>query len=418
MSSTATPTGGPQAVAREMLAWIGLELVSCTELQSLWAGYGHVCAVRARRLGNLRDSSPAPTIAPPSDDDAHLILKIVSPPSGRADEGHLRKLLSYEVEQFFYDRIAPTLDGLPLAKCLATTSSMSGKALQAGLGGVQATLMTDLRLGYPVAGQKRASLTSHQVHSALRWLARFHRSYWSGTPLQRSTLILPPLAEAELRNSNDKVERRGIWLNGGYTYLATRRSEYKDLEEDKSSEWSALLCQRTSHLSMSVAESAACLLNPCGRAVETYLHGDVKAENMYSSERGDEVAFFDFQYVGLGLGVCDLAKLFTCSVPLDMLVDAGQTSSSQLTMSAGERALLERYRKCLLGDATGTSAPSYGWDEFRRHWETALVDWCRFQASWGFWGNTAWLQARVRSILHDEQWQAWLGSELDKIRAR
>ena len=47
-----------------------------------------------------------------------------------------------------------------------------------------------------------------------------------------------------------------------------------------------------------------------------------------------------------------------------------------------------------------------------RHWEAALVDWCRFQASWGFWGNTEWLQARVRSILADEGWREWLLREV------
>ena len=50
------------------------------------------------------------------------------------------------------------------------------------------------------------------------------------------------------------------------------------------------------------------------------------------------------------------------------------------------------------------SGKEYEWDLFIRHWEIALVDWLRFQASWGFWGNTEWLEARVRSILGDEQW--------------
>jgi hypothetical protein len=51
-----------------------------------------------------------------------------------------------------------------------------------------------------------------------------------------------------------------------------------------------------------------------------------------------------------------------------------------------------------------------------RHWETALVDWCRFQASWGFWGNTEWLEARVRSILADQGWRNWLEDDIKKIQ--
>jgi hypothetical protein len=41
----------------------------------------------------------------------------------------------------------------------------------------------------------------------------------------------------------------------------------------------------------------------------------------------------------------------------------------------------------------------YEWEIFVGHWEVALVDWLRFGASWGFWGNVSWLQARVRWIL-------------------
>ncbi|KAG6008117.1 hypothetical protein E4U21_004999 [Claviceps maximensis] len=431
---TGTARNSPETIASNMLAWIDLELISCIELQSLWAGYGHVCAVKARRPGKSHGVDQKRVHAQ-SEDDIQLVLKIVAPPPPACpqDEGHLRKLLSYEVEQYFYDRIAPTLNGLPLAKCLASTSSMLKEASEAGLGGIKATLMTDLRLRYPVAGGKRGFLTPLQVSSALRWLAAFHGSYWTTDTLlkPRSSLILPPLAEIEFRkqqllreNEHEQERREGIWLNGGYTYLATRQNEYELLKTDENSEWSALLCQPVPHFSsMTVAESVACFLIPRGRPIETYLHGDVKSENMYSTNGGDEVVFFDFQYVGLGLGVCDLAKLFTCSVPLEMLVDddSPRQLSSRLTMSQREKALLSLYRQHLLQESERSTRvstiPNYDWDEFQRHWETALVDWCRFQASWGFWGNTDWLQARVRSILLDTQWQAWLENELHQIRA-
>ncbi|KAJ3559117.1 hypothetical protein NPX13_g9584 [Xylaria arbuscula] len=147
---------------------------------------------------------------------------------------------------------------------------------------------------------------------------------------------------------------------------------------------------------------AATFLIPRGREHESLIHGDVKSENLFTTHSGTEVAFYDFQYVGLGYGVCDLAKLFTCSVPLDMLTEDDQ--SAELPMGAGERSLLERYRANMLAGTDKT----YDWDTFVRHWETALVDWLRFQASWGFWGNTEWLEARVRSILKDDDWRTWL----------
>jgi hypothetical protein len=88
-----------------------------------------------------------------------------------------------------------------------------------------------------------------------------------------------------------------------------------------------------------------------------------------------------------------------------MLVDDIEYLPEELLMCDGERRLLEYYRKrlILVGETD-----VYDWHSFTRHWETALVDWCRFQASWGFWGNTEWLEARVRSILGDQEWRIWI----------
>lgn len=220
-------------------------------------------------------------------------------------------------------------------------------------------------------------------------------------------LLLPPLAEAEARK-NKTLADRSIWLNGGYTYLATRRTEYAALASDSSSEWSTAFC--SSDNSLSVAEKAARFLTPQGRSYETFIHGDVKSENLFSTESGDSVAFFDFQYIGFGLGVSDIAKLFTCSVPLAMLTGNGNPVSEELTMQPGELSLLTEYHRILVHADTGPGS-HYEFTELKRHWETALVDWCRFQASWGFWGNTAWLQGRVRSILRDGGWKTWLDNQ-------
>jgi thiamine kinase-like enzyme len=178
----------------------------------------------------------------------------------------------------------------------------------------------------------------------------------------------------------------------------------------------------------SVAEAVARVLAPRGRDEESIIHGDVKSENLFARGHGEDdddaqVAFFDFQYVGLGLGACDLAKLFTCSIPPSMLGDDAPPKGASrgaraprgmtLPMGSGERSLLQQYHSDLV---SSPNAPTYEWDTFVRHWETALVDWCRFQASWGFWGNTAWLSARVRHVLADEGWRAWLVKEDEAAR--
>ncbi|KAJ6023856.1 hypothetical protein N7540_004653 [Penicillium herquei] len=405
----------PAQIATIMLSWHALELISCTTLQTLWAGYGQICALIVRATTDKAAahlSQLCGTELQGAGSTFPLILKLISPPSHNrtADEGHLRKMLSYEAEQYFYSEVVPALgDEVAVAKCLASTRDLnadgSRKDGQELLEGLMAIIMVDLRPAFPVSGGKRSALTQIQVHGALDWLARFHRKSWDLLPRVLDEYVLPPFEESKRRKESG-CGGDGLWLNGGYTYLATRRTEYRSLVQDTDSEWCEALCTRVSDESpLSIAEMVALVLTPCGRDIESYIHGDVKSENLFTTTAGDGVAFFDFQYVGLGLGACDLAKLFTCSVPMHMLVDDEDYVPEELAMCKGEKELLQRYHSNLLQNK---GSGFYEWDEFRRHWEIALVDWCRFQASWGFWGNTEWLEARVRSILSDLEWWAWL----------
>ncbi|GMK59595.1 hypothetical protein CspeluHIS016_0802010 [Cutaneotrichosporon spelunceum] len=381
-SARTPPT--PDEVASILLSWIGLELSSFRPLQTLWAGYGEIVSISGQ--------SGSATATP-------LIMKLINPPPGN-DEGHVRKMLSYEVEQEFYATVAPSLD-VPLARCLSSTRDRAGRPHADRLDGILAMTMTDLRTHFPIPGEKRGHLPRPAVHAALDWLARLHASTRGAKSAKdMDSYLLPPLEEAARRQHGAGGSK--LWLNGGYTYLATRRDELATLASS-SGEWSAL-CSRDTQFGQSVAEAVAAVLVPRGRAEESVIHGDVKSENMFIAHDGS-VAFCDFQYAGLGLGVCDLAKLFTCSVPVEMLWK--EDGAHSLAMQPGEKELLERYR-ATLGE--------YGWDEMVRHWETALVDWCRFQASWGFWGNTEWLEARVRHILADVGWRAWMVDELGRVK--
>ncbi|KAL5338184.1 hypothetical protein BJX70DRAFT_367408 [Aspergillus crustosus] len=412
---TSKPTNDPDRVAKIMLSWHSLDLLSCNTLQTLWAGYGHICAITAKatttkaadHLNKLCgvNAGSAGTVYP-------LILKLISPPktSGANDEGHLRKMFSYEVEQHFYTEVVPLLgDDIGVAKCLASTREMDGLEGSEELEGLTATIMVDLRPKYPVAGGKRSALNQIQVYGALDWLASFHSRFWQILPADLDGYVLPPLEEYSRRKDDATRTTSGLWLNGGYTYLATRRTEYDTFLDDTGSEWSEAFLHEPEGSSRSIAEQAAMVLTPSGRPMETYIHGDVKSENLFTTANGDKVAFFDFQYVGLGLGVCDLAKLFTCSVPLHLLTGTNGSIPEELEMCDGERRVLEYYHTKLL---QGRGPELYPWGLFERHWKTALVDWCRFQASWGFWGNTEWLEARVRSILCDAEWRGWLHAEI------
>ncbi|KAI6887640.1 hypothetical protein KC360_g3101 [Hortaea werneckii] len=393
-----------------------LQLKRYTILQRLWAGYGHICHIEAAPVddGKTHDKTAS-----------SFILKLVSPPASSSsssssqtsalseDEGHLRKLISYQVEQYFYTHLAASLPAdVAVAACVG--SIHHHPADEHGEQNAQLTIalmLEDLRGKFPVAGEKRTALDEQHVFAALDWLAKFHGFWWArSADVRRGQLRLAPLEEAR-KAGPQRAE--GVWLNGGYTYLATRRKEYADLLEDADSEWSSALCQPIPTVDASLAELVAQVLspNPSPQATpsaistyETLIHGDVKSENLFANTEGSAVAFFDFQYVGMGLGVCDLAKLFTCSVPMHMLTPEVLRCDVALAMTDGERGLLQRYQRTI----SSISGKEYPWRDLEMHWSTALVDWLRFQASWGFWGNTSWLEARVRHILGDQQWSEWL----------
>ncbi|KAF2024002.1 hypothetical protein EK21DRAFT_104963 [Setomelanomma holmii] len=386
-------SSSPQEVASALLAEKGLRLQSLKEIQSLWAGYGQICLLTATPNSSPDNSTESSR--------SSFVLKLITPPPTKAnDEGHTRKILSYQVEQYFYSHLAHQLpSSIPVAKCLGSINQHHANGTS-----TTAMILSDLKQQYPITGEKRNILSPIQVDSTLDWLSAFHGVWWPRVKeWNRSSFVRPPLEEVQ--NDGEDAAEKTVWLNGGYTYLETRRKEYADLAADEDSEWTAALAKPIGAENLSVAEMVAAFLAPeiSGSSpisqYETLIHGDVKSENLFTSTSGEMVAFYDFQYTGLGLGVCDLAKLFTCSVPMSMLVEDEYVPHA-LPLQEGEKKLLKRYWSRL----KASSDRDYDWDTFLWHWEVALVDWLRFQASWGFWGNTEWLEARVRDILKDAAW--------------
>jgi hypothetical protein len=410
------PSPSPSSVGSSLLASKDLRLQSIEIIQKLWKGYGYICHITATPSGSpyssfetSRTGSAANSNISTPQETQSFILKLITPPKAtrpkEQDEGHLRKIYSYEVEHRFYSELAPLLPpSIPVAKCLVSLNEQHSDGTS-----TTAMILSDLRQQYPVAGEKQSELSSIQVHAALDWLSGFHGFWWPRVKdMDRSGFVYPPLEE--VKRDTNIPKNKSVWLNGGYTYLATRRTEYGKLASDQGNEWNKPLTdyeEGEPSISEMVADILAVRTNEGSSSVptegyQTLIHGDVKSENFFTSLSGKEVAFYDFQYVGQGLGVCDLAKLFTCSVPLAMLVTYPDASlGRELGMQSGEKALLERYWTHL----TELSKKEYDWDVFVMHWEVALVDWLRFQASWGFWGNTEWLEARVRFILKDQRWR-------------
>lgn len=244
-------------------------------------------------------------------EESSLILKRIQPPGG-SDAGHRRKLKSYQVEIAWYLGSLPAgLGRLP--HCFA--------ALPPNADGACALLLEDLSAaGYP-RGARRLSL--RQRAAAIDWLAALHAAF-----------VDRPLPD-------------GLWAEGSYWQLDTRREEWGRIRGP--------LAQAAETLHARLTEIR----------YRSVVHGDAKPANMCFSA-ADEVAMVDFQYVGGGCGMRDLAYL------LDDVCQAG--------LAAAE-PWLDRYFQALAARLPGARAQAVA-TEWRPLFPLALADYHRFLAGW------------------------------------
>jgi aminoglycoside/choline kinase family phosphotransferase len=235
----------PEAQALVLVS-TGAERVSRAEhVQSLWGGFGALW--RVELCGAEAES---------------VIVKEVRPPrAAGAEVSHLRKRRSYDVECAFYARYAARCpEGARIAEPIAQRSHDDGWLL----------VLEDLdRAGY--AHRTRAR-RGHELEACLRWLASFHAHFLGERP-------------------------SGLWEEGSYWHLATRREELAALR-DPAFEVRAHDLDRT-----------------LGAArYRTLIHGDAKPANFCFTQGGHRVAAVDFQYTGGGSGMRDVAYLLHGSV--------------------------------------------------------------------------------------------------------
>jgi hypothetical protein len=183
------------------------------------------------------------------------IIKHVRPPEVRSSVGDARKRRSYEVELAFYREYAPMLDEA------CRVASLYGSRVR------------ESEWWFVLEDLDAAGFASRHHHvrgadldACLRWLARFHARFVG-------------------------VEPRHLWPTGTYWHLATRMDELAAIRD------------------ASIRESAAHLDEQLERArFQTFVHGDAKEAN-FCFTREHRVAAVDFQYVGRGVGVRDVAYL-------------------------------------------------------------------------------------------------------------
>lgn len=173
------------------------------------------------------------------------------PRGWNTDIGHQRKVKSYEVETHWYQRYSDR-SAARIPHCL-TVHTHDDEVL---------IVLEDLNVaGYAL---RKHSVTWQDIGACLGWLARFHASYMGVTP-------------------------DGLWEIGTYWHLDTRPEELTILSDQRLRAAAHLIDDK---------------LNGC--KYKTCVHGDAKLANFCFSDDG-MVAGVDFQYVGGGCGMKDVA---------------------------------------------------------------------------------------------------------------
>lgn len=169
-----------------------------------------------------------------------------------------------------------------------------------------------------------------EMQLCLKWLAYFHATYMG-----------------------EKPEK--LWAHGTYWHLETRPDELKAMKD------------------MALKNAARAIdrkLNSC--KFKTFVHGDAKLENFCFSDDGNSVAALDFQYVGGGCGMKDVAYFVDSCVYDD---ECGSWEDDVLAYYFGE------LKKAL--DIKGKNVDfDYIEREWRQLYHVAWTDFYRFIKGW------------------------------------
>ena len=213
-------------------------------IQTLWSGYGSIA--RYYLKGSLRDSVVVKQVLPPALEN--------HPRGWNSDLSHQRKMRSYEVESQWYREFSQHCDaGCRVAECVGLTAGDNEFLL----------VLEDLDAsGFSL---RKSTATLSQMQSCLRWLANFHAIFMGQEPA-------------------------GLWPVGTYWHLDTRPDELAVLDDLPLKQ---------------AAGKIDALLNDA--RYQTLVHGDAKLANFCFAADEAAVAAVDFQYVGGGCGMKDVA---------------------------------------------------------------------------------------------------------------
>lgn len=280
------------------------DLLEAETIQGLWSGYGSID--RYALTGADLDTVVVKHVRLP-DRDNH-------PRGWNTDNSHQRKLRSYQVETAWYEEWSARCDDrCRVPRCLALEHHDDEVLM----------VLEDLdSSGFPA---RKTRVTESEMIQCLSWLAHFHATFMGERP-------------------------DGLWEIGTYWHLDTRPDEL-DVMEDGELKQAASVIDR--------------LLNEA--PFRTFVHGDAKLANFCFSDDGARVAAVDFQYVGGGCGMKDVAY-FIGSCLDESECERRESSLLDAYFSALGNALAQHRPDIDAADVEGAWRPLYSvaWTDFYR----------------------------------------------------
>ena len=302
-------------------------------VQQLWSGYGVIQKVKLQYAEGITDAIAK-----------HIDLSQVraNRRGWGGDVAHQRKVRSYQVETEFYESYAHRCtNNCRVAKLFAAEAQPNATGW--------ILILEDLDSAEYSARRQEAN--TPDIHSCLSWLARFHATF---------------LGESAT----------GLWPIGTYWHLATRPDEFDAMP---GGDLKSCAAQIDKHLNEA--------------KYQTLVHGDAKIANFCFHKTEDSVAAVDFQYVGRGCGMKDVAYFISSCLSER---EAAERQEELLGFYFAElRQAVNREEKG--GEFASLEA------EWRRLYPFAWADFCRFLSGWspGHWKLNGYSNQITDSVLQD-----------------
>jgi len=254
------------------------------------------------------------------------------PRGWNTDIGHQRKVKSYKVETTWYEGYSKNSTAR-LPQCLAVETKDDEVLM----------VMEDLdQAGYPL---RKNVITWQEIAVCLEWLAKFHASYLGRIP-------------------------DGLWEAGTYWHLETRPQELAVLDDQRLREAAPIIDEK---------------LNTC--EYKTFVHGDAKLANFCFAKDG-QVAGLDYQYVGGGCGMKDVAYFIGSCL--------NESDCERL-----EAQILDTYFECLQNQLKERNEALE--TEWRSLYRVAWADFHRFLKGWspGHWKINSYSQRITSEVINN-----------------